>query len=492
MSPVVSKLCRPSVLLSLLIFSCLLGFAVYSAAWAQSTGDSGHASPLQEQSPDIVGGREAAPGAWPWQVALIDHKYEQAYDGFFCGGTLIASEWVLTAAHCVAGSPPSSVDVLVGTQRLSDNRLRVRAERIITNGSYSPNSLDGDVALIHLAQAVTPTLSTLFTPASDGSETDYLRGTVTGWGDMDPTSYYGVFPDALQEVALPLIGSERCAEIWDLPIDETLICAGYPLMNKSACYGDSGGPLMVQREDGQWLQIAIVLGVEYGCTGGSRPNVYTRVAPYKQWIAGCIADAESPDCNGADAYEPDDAPQSASLYSSFGVTETHTFHDAGDQDWIKFDVQANHLYQIRTSYVYTGTSVMNTVIWLFDEEGRRSLAYNDDMPGKNPYPFWGDTIDDSMLTWLAKTDGRWYVSVENLASTTGYLLPYGPDARYSVGVDEYQRQLYLPEIQVPLPTPTTWPPLVPWPTDAFGNPIPPPPAAPPAAGTPWPTPTPQS
>jgi len=52
-------------------------------------------------APDILGGREAQPGAYPWQVALIDPLQPNTYTGQFCGGSLIDEEWVLTAAHCV-------------------------------------------------------------------------------------------------------------------------------------------------------------------------------------------------------------------------------------------------------------------------------------------------------------------------------------------------------------------------------------------------------
>ena len=58
-------------------------------------------APAQVDDTDIIGGSEAEPGAWPWQVALIQRTQPNAYFGQFCGGSLIAPDWVLTAAHCV-------------------------------------------------------------------------------------------------------------------------------------------------------------------------------------------------------------------------------------------------------------------------------------------------------------------------------------------------------------------------------------------------------
>ena len=97
-------------------------------------------------------------------------------------------------------------------------------------------------------------------------------------------------------------------------------------------------------------------------------------------------------CIGADTYEPDDTAAGGSVYATLASRETHTFHQAGDQDWLKFDVKAGNLYQIQTQYVVTYTAPVDTVVWLFDDEGHTPLTYNDDgeVP-QDPFPLF-DTV----------------------------------------------------------------------------------------------------
>lgn len=49
-----------------------------------------------ERRARVVGGEDAMPGEWCWQVALIN-----SLNQYLCGGALIGTQWVLTAAHCV-------------------------------------------------------------------------------------------------------------------------------------------------------------------------------------------------------------------------------------------------------------------------------------------------------------------------------------------------------------------------------------------------------
>ena len=450
MSTVQGSLRRPVVTLLLAVVMCLLALPTAHSAQGQAPAPGpapvASAGVQQEQSPDIVGGREAAPGAWPWQVALVVHTYSQAYNGFFCGGSLIAPEWVLTAAHCLAGIDASLIDVLVGAHLLSSNERRIQVDKMLIHPDYSPITIEGDLGLLHLSEPVTNTALTLFAPAADGVELDYLRGTVVGWGNMDPFGWFGQYPDALQEVSLPLIGYQACGNLWGFPFTSNLICAGYPNMAKAVCSGDSGGPLMVQKPDGQWRQIGIVEAGPLGCAGGGAPDIFTRTAGYAPWIEGCMQNPVAPVCTGADTYEPDDTAQAASVYATFGVTETHNFHQPGDQDWLKFDAKAGHLYQIQTQYYVTYTTAVDTVVWLFGDEGHTPLAYNDNGKFKNLFPLFGTVADDSVLLWRATADGQLYVSVENNSASGNSYVSYGPNAKYAIAIRESAHQAYLPAV----------------------------------------------
>jgi hypothetical protein len=274
----------------------------------------------------------------------------------------------------------------------------------------------------------------------------YLRATVTGWGNMDPYTWYGMFPDALQELALPLIDYQTCSNAWNYPFSEKQICAGYTVMNKAVCNGDSGGPLVVQKPDGAWRQVGIVSAGQLGCVGSPLPDIFTRVGAYKPWIDACVADPNSAACVGADKYEPDDVVAQAQVYATFGVTQTHSFHQAGDQDWFEFDARQGHLYLIQTQHEVTYTAPVDTVVWLFGDEGRTPLAFNDDAGATAPFPLFGTIVEDSGLIFRAQANATLHVSVENNASAVDIYRPYGPNTKYTISISEWPHQAYLPVI----------------------------------------------
>merc|ERR1711997_498249 len=94
----------------------------------------------------IVGGFEAEPNQWPWQVALfIDNAW-------FCGGALISENYVLTAAHCADGA--TYFDIMAGAHNVRESSEPHRVEVTSYNGWTHPNwdhnTLANDIALIEL------------------------------------------------------------------------------------------------------------------------------------------------------------------------------------------------------------------------------------------------------------------------------------------------------------------------------------------------------
>merc|ERR1719244_1292375 len=169
----------------------------------------------------IVGGAEADINEWPWMVSMLfsdgaRHK---------CGGTVVASEWIVTAAHClyedqelIVETKVEDVSIVLGEH---DNFLEgeeilprkvVKISKYIKHPDYDKLTSNADIALLKLAEKVD--LNT-YTPACMANTGDDFTGKtawVYGWGALSPDT--GDYPDKLQELSVKIVSQEVCQGLW--------------------------------------------------------------------------------------------------------------------------------------------------------------------------------------------------------------------------------------------------------------------------------------
>ncbi|XP_077334445.1 chymotrypsinogen A-like [Lithobates pipiens] len=228
----------------------------------------------------VVNGEDAVSGSWPWQVSLQDKT------GFhFCGGSLINSLWVVTAAHC--GVLTTDV-VVLGEFDQSSNAEPIQVlsvGRVFRHPQYSSFTIVNDITLIKLATPAT--LTNRVSPVCLAATADAFNGgercVTSGWGYTNAAAQ--TKPAKLQQVALPLLSNTQCQTYWGTRIRDTMICAG--ASGASSCMGDSGGPLVCER-NGAWTLAGIVSWGSSSCATSS-PGVYARVTALRSWVDQTLA-----------------------------------------------------------------------------------------------------------------------------------------------------------------------------------------------------------
>merc|ERR1712154_11871 len=233
----------------------------------------------------IVGGFEAEENQWPWQVALfIDNAW-------FCGGSIISENYIMTAAHCAEGA--SYFDIMAGAHNVRASSEPHRVEITSYNGWTHPqwdhNTLANDIALIELPsplsfnEYINPSCMPMAGDTADVNE----MVTCTGWGKPSDSAG-GISPVLRMVEDRPIISNSECNAIYGI-VGDGVVCID-TTGGKGTCNGDSGGPLNMKynvKSDGmgdKWKQVGVVsFGASAGCEVGY-PAGFTRTEYYLDWI----------------------------------------------------------------------------------------------------------------------------------------------------------------------------------------------------------------
>ena len=236
----------------------------------------------------IIGGERSNIDAWPWMAGLVKKKL-RTFDGTYCGASLVAKQWALTAAHCVAKYSPEDLDIIVNKAHLnSASGERTEVEQIIIHPLFDSNTLNNDLALVKLS---TPSIYTPITllPTHSGETDSNTAVTAIGWGTTSATK--NLFPEALHQVDLSLISDKQCTAVYD-NLTGNMICTDAFLEKKDTCQGDSGGPLIIfDTESQSWRQVGITSWGR-GCALDGFYGVYTRIQNYISFISDTICSAD--------------------------------------------------------------------------------------------------------------------------------------------------------------------------------------------------------
>ncbi|XP_055910849.1 uncharacterized protein LOC129945214 [Eupeodes corollae] len=235
----------------------------------------------------IFGGTMAKPNAFPYQAGMMLQRAQGLY---WCGGSLISDEYILTAAHCVDAVRRALIFLGAHEIRNRDEdgqkRIEVTKRNFLIHPEWNARRLRNDIALVKLPEPITFTerIQPIALPRRSYEYKDFSEklAIASGWGRYAPGVH--AISNTLRYVRLRIIDVETCSRSFPFTYQSTNICTS-GMNGKSTCHGDSGGPLVVRKKSSK-KRILIGLtsfGSVFGCDKGY-PAAYTKIVSYLDWI----------------------------------------------------------------------------------------------------------------------------------------------------------------------------------------------------------------
>jgi len=240
--------------------------------------------------PRMIGGINTLAGEAPSVVSIRVPRQEGGATQFFCSGTIINLNHILTSCQCVHNETnhlinPSWFRIIAGDLNImvpSFRRFTTSASHIYTHPSYTINPRTNDIAVIRTSTSF-PSLhntidwaprNTRVLPINPHSNCRFV-----GWGS--PTTA-GVLNAVQQRMEAPMLDRNSCNEHHRGLVLDHMICAGNTGINPSNCIGNLGGGLFCLV--GTNWQLTGVLSFGIGCGATNTPGVYTQVRFFEAWI----------------------------------------------------------------------------------------------------------------------------------------------------------------------------------------------------------------
>ncbi|KAF9788999.1 hypothetical protein SFRURICE_008670 [Spodoptera frugiperda] len=236
------------------------------------------------ESMRIVGGSAVnAATAIPHQVGIVA-RLTTGHQSV-CGGSLISTTRVLTAAHCWFDGEVQArqFTIVLGSLTIFTGGTRIDTTAVTMHPSW--NYLRNDLAMVRIsAVKLSNTIQVIPLPTTADVNQNFAgsTGVISGFGKTSDAQTSFPATTALHQTSVPIITNAVCQRSFQISIDGSHLCTG-GTGGKGTCDGDSGGPLTVLHNNKRILVGVVSFGPSEGCQASS-PSVFSRVTSFLTWI----------------------------------------------------------------------------------------------------------------------------------------------------------------------------------------------------------------